>query len=130
MGRIRFILPSLVLTCLMVLAYLSQSHAPMRVHMLSIGFLLVGFTLPAAIAYDLAAFKRHGSICFAFSMAATLAYDNLSPWVILKTEHFGILRHSPWAYVLLLPILLLLVALSALVGTILIKWWPQSTDVR
>ncbi len=106
----RLLIPSVVLL-LMIALYLLNSGAPIRVHMLSIGCLLVGFYLPSIIAFNIKGLLKHWLMVSICMVASMLIFDATNHYVVYSVEPMMIIKNTPWLYPLGY------IGLSMLIGT-------------
>lgn len=98
------IIPISVYACL-ILIYLRYCGAPLRVDVLAISVLGLGYLVPASLASFIPRIELRACVSAFFVVAAMLTWDGLEHLVIVKSEPFSILSHAPWAYVLGLGVL-------------------------
>lgn len=90
---------------LLVAVYVSKSGVPLKVHVLNIGALALGYLLPSIVSPFMPSTKCRIYMSAAFALIAMLTWDGISHLVIVKAESFSILLYAPWTYVFGLVIL-------------------------
>lgn len=113
----RSLIPTAIFT-VVAATYLLVSGAPARVNVVSVGCLALAYWLPAVIAGDFAGLRSRWPIVGGFATFGVVAWDFAGPLVIAKTEPFGIARNTPWAYLLAISFVSVLVALTSLLSSV------------
>jgi hypothetical protein len=111
----RLFIPSVMLL-LMIALYLLISGAPIRVHILSIGCLLVGFYLPSILAFNVKGLLKHWLMVSICMVASMLIFDATNHYVVYSVEPMMIFNNTPWLYPLGYIGLSLLIGISCYIA--------------
>ena len=75
-----------VIYALIIAIYLSQSGAPLRVHLATAASLAIGFLIPALAIASLAQFMVKWKLVLSASLAGAFFFDLLTSLVVAKSE--------------------------------------------